>query len=274
LDEATAKLNDAEAKVQPFKKKLRDIQKKFLLQEKAQKVVAETAKKAEKDISNVHAKVERQSQELESSLEELQNYLTMRRNAEVKVEKQRLEVEKALSRQEKLLAAKPQLEADILDFNRRLNELQSLEQQYQDEQDHLQKRRSDLDRDLRDKTLAYGQLTDSRQVFQSNLQKCDFSKKQSYGDLIMRGMHWVEQHKAEFTDDVFGPIAMHIKVADFQCAAMVSLSVSPYKLMTFLTKNAHDEVICICLEIHIDFSSRKDFHSLCNSYILWTLKSH
>mmetsp|Transcript_8903 Transcript_8903/g.8810 ORF Transcript_8903/g.8810 Transcript_8903/m.8810 type:complete len:1147 (-) Transcript_8903:579-4019(-) len=246
VDAAAAALSEARAAMEPLEAIERDFRKRQAARDKGDEEANLKLQKSELQVRRGKEKIETLDEEIINAYDECRLLNEARKKDEQKLANCVKEIEISKVRLEKALELMPQMHAKMDEINARLAELNSSESLLSDEIVELQ----GTAQQYNESTMAYNRqlsgLKDSKQIFRQKLTNM-MQGSNNYGVRdVLRAMDWMDkEHDGHLSSgrlkaEVYGPVAMHMKVADPAVAAMIERTVAKSKLYAFLTQNEAD----------------------------------
>lgn len=206
-------------------------------------------KDLEKKLNQQEKDVEEKDTELTDALHDLEDVDHKRRQL---LDQQRIEERKLQDLENKLIQAEEDVEGREVRWEEIMKMLEAKEIELSPLEEEIEGKaaaRREFQEQQRKATNEFQNLQDPQQVFKDKLQRGVFGP---LSQNVYRALDWLEKNKHRFQDEVFGPVAMHVKVEDSACAMMLESAMAINRHMGFLVRNERDKKLLLAQNFKVD----------------------
>ena len=234
VDEAEAALKRAMDALIPLEEEERSLQRELAIHSKNQGRSMKTLRHTEDDIKSSKGKVHQKAMELDATSDEISSIKSKRKEQEGL----RKEYENEIAQLEALIcktkAAQPKAKEEA-------KELKTQQQELQHEKDACDETKSDIEAEIRElerQRLAIdrkmGDIQDPVQVYLTKLSSDPYFKDE------VAMIRFISRNQAKLKKQVFGPVGLHLEVADREASYLVNDAIGKQNLNTFIVQHDDD----------------------------------
>lgn len=246
VDIAAAALSDARAAIEPLEALERDLKKRQTVRDRSDEEAANKLQKSELQVRRGKERIEGLDEDVINAKNECNLLSESRKIDERKLAGIIKEIENSELLLEKAMERIPLVHEKIDAINIRQKELSSNDSLLSDEVVELQGTAHQNSESISAYSRQLSGLRDSKQIFRQKLNNM-MQRNTNYGLRdVLKAMDWMDkEHEGHLSTgrlkaEVYGPVAMHMKVADPACAAMIERTIARPKLFAFITQNEAD----------------------------------
>lgn len=234
VDEAMSALKKARDALTPLEEEERSLKRQLALHEKNQGSSKKTLQHTEEIIKANKAKMHEKTMALDAISDEISSIKAKRKEQEEQRDNHAHDIARLEAAISKVKAAQPEAKE-------KAKVLKAEQQELQQEKDTLDEARSDKEAEIRrlerqrqaiDRQM--GNIQDPAQVYMTKLSSDPYFKDE------VAMMRFIAENEGRLKKPVFGPVGLHLEVADVEASYLVNDALGKQNLNTFIVQHDDD----------------------------------